>query len=83
MNMRQRSIDEELHLETDLMKQSTDPKAELVTKRHLVTSIQLVYKLQNENWVRWPHYSRNEWNRLMARLMEIFTYYEQHKEVIA
>ena len=28
MNMRQRSIDEELHLETDLMKQSTDPKAE-------------------------------------------------------
>ena len=114
------------------MKQSTDPKAELVTKRHLVTSIQLVYKLQNENWVRWPlfahhkevvmaerfskivekmyetipdrppvnyatyqkfkriqfvkfqpHYGRNEWNRLMARLMEIFTYYEQHREVIA
>ena len=132
MKTRQRSIEEELHLETDLMKQSTDPKAELVTKRHLVTSIQLVYKLQNENWVRWPlfahhnevvmaerfskivekmyetipdrppvnyatyqkfkriqfvkfqpHYSRNEWNRLMARLMEIFTYYEQHKEVIA
>ena len=30
-----------------------------------------------------PHYSRIEWNRLVARLMKIFKYYEQHKEVIA
>ena len=59
MKTRQRSIEEELRLETDLMKQSTDPKAELVTKRHLVTSIQLVYKLQNENWVRWPLFAHH------------------------
>lgn len=119
-------------METDLIKQSADPKAELVTKHHLVTSIRLVYKLQNENWIRWPvfakhnevvmadrffkivekmyetipdrppvnydtyqtlkriqfvrfqpYYSRIEWNRLVARLMKIFTYYEHHKEVIA
>lgn len=128
MKTRQRTIQEELHLETDLIKQSADPKAE----QHLVTSIQLVYKLQNENWVRWPvfakqndvvmaarffkivermdelipirppvnyatyqtlkriefvkfqsHYSRIEWTRLVARLMKIFTHYEQNKEVVA
>ena len=49
MKTRQRTIQEELHLETDLIKQSADPKAELVTRQHLVTTIQLVYKLQNEN----------------------------------
>lgn len=132
MKTRQRTIQEELHLETDLIKQSADPKAELVTRQHLVTSIQLVYKSQNENWVRWPvfakqndvvmaarffkivermdelipirppvnyatyqtlkriefvkfqsHYSRIERTRLVARLMKIFTYHEQHKEVVA
>ena len=50
MKTQQRSIEEELHLETDSMKQSTDPKAELITKRHLVTLIQLVYKLQNRRF---------------------------------
>ena len=59
MKTRQRSIKEELQLETDSMKQSTDPKAELITKRHLVTLIQLVYKLQNENWVRWPLFAHH------------------------
>ena len=60
-----------LFLETDLMKQSTDPKAELITKRHLVTLIQLVYKLQNENWVRWPLFAHHNEVVMAERFFKI------------
>ena len=71
MKTRQRTIQEELHLETDLIKQSADPKAELVTRQHLVTSIQLVYKSQNENWVRWPVFAKQNDVVMAARVFKI------------
>ena len=71
MKMRQRTIQEELHLETDLIKQIADPKAELVTRQHLVTSIQLVYKSQNENWVRWPVFAKQNDVVMAARFFKI------------
>lgn len=124
--MKNRRLEDTLHLETDLIKGRVDPKEDLVTLQQLEPSIRIVYRLQQKNWIRFPifarhhettmserfrkivekmyetqdrlsydtyttfkkikfvkfqpYYTRLEWNRLVARMAMIVSYYEYYKD---